>query len=176
VLHVDAGQARGTQGQADGLGQALGTGEQDLGAAAAHVDHDHLAIHGAARLYAQERQHGLLLVAQGGRLEAGHGPDPLDDGRTVGRATERVGAGDGDRPRSQAARVIGKRAERLDEARNGAAEPTLGVDRPAEPEVRRLIVAGLQLVRVDIGDQQMDRVRADVDRRGGLGSGRRSIQ
>ena len=65
------GQPRGAERQADRHRRSLRSRDEDLGAAAADVDHHLLARHGPALLDPEKGEQRLLLVAERHDLDAG---------------------------------------------------------------------------------------------------------
>ena len=135
-----------------------------LGRAATDVDDEGLVGHRQALGHADDRQERLLLVGQDVERRPRGGLDVVDDPGGVRRATDRLRAQDGDGRRPVAAGDPGVALERGGQLIAGAPaeEPALG-DRRAEPEEDGLVVDELEMVADDARDQQVDRIRAEVD-------------
>ena len=84
----------------------------------------------------------------------------------IGRAPDRLGAEEGHVGRAEPSRRLGVANERSRSARRGrlATEVAALRDGRAEPEEDRFVDERLQPMTGDDGDEQMDRVRAEIDR------------
>ena len=90
----------------------------------------------------------------------------MDDRACIGRAADRFGPEERDVGRAERARGLGVASEVRRKVRPSrpAEEPAVDDGRP-EPEERRFVGQRLQAVAAQLGDEEMDRIRAEIDRR-----------
>lgn len=143
----------------------------DLAAAPADVDDGQLADDRAAQGHADQGQLGFLARIE---HEQGHVRGQahfLDRRRAITRPAHRLGPDEGDRPGAQPARRFGV----ADKGRHELAalrrpERAGRIDPITETQEDRLVDERLDPPAADDRDQQVDRVRANVDRGDDLGA------
>ena len=97
---------------------------------------------------------------------AGRGDRFLDDGRGIGRAPDRLGAEERHVGRAEPSRRIRIADEGRGQLTAGCSTEVAALrDSRAEPEEDRFVDERLEPMTVDDGDEQMDRVGAEIDRR-----------
>jgi hypothetical protein len=142
-----------------------GLDDHDLAASTTDVDDRERGFDRAAGRGPEQVEQSLLLVVEDMERSAGRGLDGRDDRAGVRRATERLGADEGDVASPEVAgtpRVEGQERDELLAERAG--DRPVGVDGVSETDKDRLVDERDESMPPDRGDQQVNRVGADVDR------------
>ncbi len=160
------GEARRPDLEAGRPRSVHGVDDAELRAAAADVDDERLVGDRHALGHADDREVRLLLVREDVERRTGRLGRVTDDRACIGRATDRFGPEERDVGRAERTGGLGVAREVRREVRPGrAAKESTVDDGRSEPEERRFIGQRLQMMADQLGDEEVDRIRAEVDRR-----------
>ena len=138
--------------------------DDHLDASAADIDDRQRRLDRPAGRRSEQVEQRLLLVAQDVERDARRRLDGRDDRAGVRGAAERLGADEGHVAGTEVTGALGVVRQQSDQLlAGGAGDRPPGVHGVSETEEDRLIGERVELVPVDGRDQQVDRVRADVD-------------
>jgi hypothetical protein len=136
----------------------------ELGAAATDVHDEQLLLDPPTERHAEQVEPGFLLVRQHVERRAGRSLDLAHDPRRIGRQPERFRAEEGRGARARPGGDCGVAGERLGQPRAAVpAEWCPVMERRPEADERGLVMEDVHAVRDDLGDDQVDGVRAKVD-------------
>ena len=158
------------------MGSRAGPGDEHLRAPTAGIDDRDVAQDRPARLDPDEGHERFLLVAEDRDVHARGGADLGDDRRGVRGPPERIGAHDRDGLGADRPGSPDERHQRLDECSARGRERAAEVQLASEAEIGGFVEAHLEAVTPDLGDEEVDRIGADVDGGGDLGQWPRSRQ
>ena len=165
VSDVRRGQARAADADPRGIGATPRPDENELRAASTDVHDQEVGLDRATRRGAEEREEALLAVIDHVERDAGRRLDGNDNGPGVRGPAKGLRAHERDPFGAEAAGggcVSGKRGEERT-AGVGGDEPSC-IDERAESEQGRLVGQGHHQMPVDPADEEVRRVRSDVDR------------
>src|SRR5438093_8451285 len=139
--------------------------EDELGAAAANVDDEELAVRSPPEIDAEEREIALLLVLEDIERHAGEPTDRPGNGRTIEGSAEGFRPDADDRPCTERPRALREPVDGDGKASARAGAHFAGaVDEGPQPEEDGFVDEWLEAVGAEGGDEEVDGVGADVDR------------